>query len=222
MNQRTSLLPHGVAAALHPLRQPPSDAPWNLDELDGLLSPLPLRDAAVLVGLVPRLGQWQVLLTRRSEGLRHHPGQVSFPGGRVEPDDAGAAAAALREAHEEIGLTAAEVRPLGWLDPLATITGFRVLPLVAEISPAFVPRPDPGEVADVFEVGLASLLAPGNLQRQRLQVGGRIRHVLSYHEATARGRRIWGATASILDNLRRRIEVGGYHDNGEAGTAGSR
>lgn len=198
-----------VSRALHPLQHEPRHAPWNLAELDGLLPSPQLRAAAVLVGLVPRDGQWQVLLTRRTEGLRHHPGQISFPGGRIEPEDADAGAAALREAWEEIGLPASQVRPLGWLDPLATITGFRVLPLVAEITPRFLPVPDPGEVAEVFEVPLPALLAPGNLHRQALQFHGQTRHVLSYDEALSPGRRIWGATAAILFNLRERIRATG-------------
>lgn len=201
-----ALRPGYLLRALHPLRQPPPQTPWNLAELDDLIQPDALRDAAVLVGLVPRDDQWQVLLTRRTEGLRHHPGQVSFPGGRIEPQDAGPAAAALREAFEEIGLGNDMVRPLGWLDPLATITGFRVLPLVARIAPRFVPVPDPGEVADVFEVPLPALLSPHNLRRQSLPFGGRQRQVLSFDEAMSPGHRIWGATASILDNLRQRIE----------------
>ena len=93
--------------------------------------------AAVLVGLVPRAEGLQVLLTRRNDGMRHHPGQVSFPGGRIETDDADAAAAAIREAGEEIGMPADQITPLGYLDPLATITGFRVLPLAAVITPDY-------------------------------------------------------------------------------------
>lgn len=201
-----SSVPVVPAGALHPLHSPPTAAPWNLGELEGLLPPMPLREAAVLVGLVPRSDGWQALLTRRTDGLRHHPGQVSFPGGRIEAADADAQAAALREAHEEIGLDAGQVRALGWLDPLATITGFRVLPLVAEIAPGFIARPDPGEVAEVFEVELARLLLPGNLQRQAIDIGGRTRHVLSFDEALSPGRRIWGVTASILYNLRERIQ----------------
>src|SRR3546814_1630044 len=92
------------------------------------------------------------------------PGQVSFPGGRIEDDDANVVAAALREAQEEVGLDRSQAQPLGYLDPLATVTGFRVLPVVARIDPAFVPVPDPSEVSDVFEVPLDWLMSPGNLQ----------------------------------------------------------
>ena len=207
--------PQQLQAVLHALPPAPLQAAWNLAELEDLLDPAaPLREAAVLVGLLPRAAGWNVLLTRRTEGLRHHPGQVSFPGGRLEPGDSSAADAALREAQEEIGLERRQVRMLGWLDPLATITGFRVLPLVAEIAPGFVARPDPGEVAEVFEVPLHGLLSPASLHRQSMRVGGRVRHVLSYDEAMSPGRRIWGATASILYNLRQRLEQGGDRKSG--------
>jgi 8-oxo-dGTP pyrophosphatase MutT (NUDIX family) len=191
-----------LRGAVHALDCAPLGLPWNLGELEGLTTPGEPRHAAVLVGLIARPAGTTVLLTRRNDGLRNHAGQVSFPGGRIEPGDADAAAAALREAHEEVGLAAALVQPLGYLDPLLTITGFRVVPLVARIAPAFVPRPDPGEVAEVFEVPLDLLLDPGRLERIELQFGGRPRHVLQYRYEQ---QRIWGVTASILFNLRERL-----------------
>jgi 8-oxo-dGTP pyrophosphatase MutT (NUDIX family) len=196
-----------IAAALHPLHAVPAGPAWNLEELADLLpgkAPVP---AAVLVGLVPRAEGVQVLLTRRNEVLRHHAGQVSFPGGRIEAGDADAAAAAVRETCEEVGVRAAEIAPLGWLDPLATITGFTVLPLVAALAPGYRVRPDPREVADVFEVPLAFLLEPASLRRVALDWRGRPREVLEFavHDGVP-ARRIWGATASILHNLRQRLE----------------
>jgi 8-oxo-dGTP pyrophosphatase MutT (NUDIX family) len=188
--------------AVHPLEMPPQDAPWNLHELEGLLSPGEPLAAAVLVGVVAHAASPTVLLTRRHDGLRNHAGQVSFPGGRIEPGDRSPAAAALREAQEEVGLEGAQATPLGYLDPLLTITGFRVLPLLALVEPGFVPRPDPGEVAEVFEVPLDLLLDPGRLERIELQFGGRPRHVLQYRYEH---QRIWGVTASILFNLRERL-----------------
>ncbi|MEG2940651.1 MAG: CoA pyrophosphatase [Thermomonas sp.] len=188
--------------ALHPLEAPPADAPWNLEELDGLLTPGEPQAAAVLVGVIPRPDGASVLLTRRNEALRNHGGQVSFPGGRVEPGDASPLAAALREAAEEVGLEAAQAQALGYLDPLLTITGFRVQPALVLVQPDFVARPDPSEVADVFEVPLDLLMDPDQLERITLHFGGRPRHVFQYRYQP---QRIWGVTASILFNLRERL-----------------
>ena len=192
--------------ALHPLHAAPAQAPWNHDELSDLLGDVVAVEAAVLVGLVPRENGPRVLLTRRTDSLRHHAGQVSFPGGRIEAADRDVVAAALREAEEEIGLDAGLAVPLGFLDPLITITGFRVLPVVARIDPGFVPTPDPGEVAEVFEVDLDFLMHPDNLERIAMDYRGRVRHVLQFRPPPqAPEQRIWGVTASILFNLRERI-----------------
>ncbi|KGQ19808.1 putative nudix hydrolase YeaB [Lysobacter dokdonensis DS-58] len=208
-----------LRAVLHPVDAPPAGPGWNHSELEGLLPDAPLREAAVLVGLVTRDEGWQVLLTRRTDALRHHAGQVSFPGGRIEPDDADAIAAALRESREEIGLLAAQASPVGFLDPLCTITGFRVSPLVALVDPEFVPRPDPGEVAEVFEVPLEYVLDPGNLNTLDVATflgrpipGGRPRQVFEFVDRGNPGQRIWGATASILYNLRERISAAGSNN----------
>ena len=190
--------------ALHPLGSRLSGPAWNHAELHDLLDAGdPQADAAVLVGLVPRPHATQVILTRRTDALRHHGGQVAFPGGRVEPYDDGVVAAALRETGEEIGLTAAQILPLGLLDPLVTITGFRVIPVVALIDPVHEVHPDPGEVAEVFEVPLDFLLDPANLIGQQVDYRGRVREVWEYRYAA---QRIWGVTASILLNLRQRLE----------------
>jgi len=192
--------------ALHPLAAQPAGPCWNLDELIGLLPDGEPREAAVLVGVVPRPGALQVLLTRRTDDLRHHAGQVSFPGGRIEPADVDPAAAAIRETGEEVGIPSGQLAPLGYLDPLATITGFRVLPVVAQVDPAYRPLPDPREVAEVFEVPLADLLEPANLVQRTIEVRGRPRMVLEFVNPMSPERRIWGVTASILHNLRQRLE----------------
>ena len=194
--------------ALHPLAELPVGGGWNHEELADLLAPdARMADAAVLVPLVPRGAGLDVLLTRRTDALRHHPGQVSFPGGRVEDDDADAVAAALREAKEEVGLARSQAQPLGYLDPLATVTGFRVLPVVARIDPGFVAVPDPAEVSDVFEVSLDWLMSPGNLRNIAMDYRGRRREVFEFlRPPSAPAQRIWGTTASILYNLRQRLE----------------
>lgn len=209
-----------LQACLHPLHAPPSELGWNHLELADLLPPVPV-EATVLVGLLAHPHGVEVLLTRRSESLRHHAGQVSFPGGRIEPDDAGALAAALREAREEVGLPAELATPLGWLDPLCTNSGFRVSPLVVRIDPRFRAVPDPGEVAEVFEVPLALFLDPHNLQRMTFDHGGRRRNVLQFRYPR---QRIWGVTAAILSNLRGRMEHGdGWMDDaGATGDPGGR
>lgn len=201
-------------AALQAALDPPSAVPvgpaWNIDELVDLLpADAFLAEAAVLVPLVGR-SETRVILTRRHDGLRNHGGQVSFPGGRVDPGDAGPVAAALREAEEEIGLQRSQALVLGCLDPLATISGFRVLPVVARVPEGFEPSPQPGEVAEVFSLPLSWLMAPENLEQVAIRIRGRERRVFEYqrHE-TAPGQRVWGATASILYNLRQRLLAAG-------------
>ncbi|GAB3091225.1 hypothetical protein GCM10027159_04820 [Lysobacter terrae] len=192
-----------IIAALHPLADMPTGEGWNHEDIVDLLPEgRELVEAAVLVGLVQRTGGMQVLLTRRTDALRHHAGQVSFPGGRLETEDADTVAAALRETFEEVGVEPAQVQPLGYLDPFTTITGFRVVPVVGTIAGDYVAHPDPNEVAEVFEVPLAFLLDPANLGSRSLEHRGRVRQVweFSYPE-----QRIWGVTASILLNLRERL-----------------
>ena len=198
------LITDRIALALHPLAQaPPGDA-WNHAELVDLLPDggRGLRKAAVLVGLVDRPAGTTVLLTRRTQALRHHAGQVSFPGGAIEPGDADPAAAALREAAEEVGLVQAHVQPLGYLDPFATITGFHVHPLVARIDPCFAPVADAREVDEVFEVPFAFLMQPDNARQLEVDYRGSLRRLVEFQY---QGYRIWGATAAVLVNLRTRL-----------------
>jgi 8-oxo-dGTP pyrophosphatase MutT (NUDIX family) len=163
-----------------------------------LLPDRPLTRAAVLVPLVERPEGLTVLLTRRTDHLQDHAGQISFPGGRVEPGDADALATALREAEEEVGLARALVTPIGRLDTYVTRTGFEVTPVVGLVAPPTALTPDPFEVAEVFEVPLGFVLDPANHEQHSRIVNGieRRYYVLSYE-----GRYIWGATAGMLINL---------------------
>jgi 8-oxo-dGTP pyrophosphatase MutT (NUDIX family) len=151
--------------------------------------------AAVLVPLINREDGLTVLFTERSRDLPDHPGQISFPGGRVEPGDADTGIAALREAEEEVGLKRERVTLLGRLEPYETVTGYRVTPVVGWVEPPFEIRADPVEVADVFEVPLAFLLEPANLQRHFRMVGNTRR---DYYAIPYGDRYIWGATAAML------------------------
>ena len=151
--------------------------------------------AAVLIGLVNRRDGPTILLTKRTEHLRDHAGQICFPGGRIEQHDASIEAAALREAEEEIGLPPAKVDLIGRLAPYDTSTGFRVHPVIGWIEPPFRYKLDPFEVAEVFELPLSFALDPQNHQRQSYQRGTGLR---SYYVLPYEGRFIWGATAGML------------------------
>jgi 8-oxo-dGTP pyrophosphatase MutT (NUDIX family) len=158
--------------------------------------------AAVLVPFVNRPEGLAVLFTERSADLLDHAGQISFPGGRVEPDDVDIDAAALREAEEEIGLARDRVSVLGRLADYETVTGYRVTPVVGWLEPPFSVKPDPIEVADIFEVPLAFLLDPANQQRH-FRMLGEIRR--DYFAIPYRERYIWGATAAMLMILDRTL-----------------
>lgn len=164
--------------------------------------------AAVLVPLVQR-AEPTVLLTRRTAHLTDHPGQISFPGGRTEPEDADAVATALRESLEEIGLAARFVDVLGQLPTYTTGTGFIVTPVIAAVAPGFTVTPDPFEVAEVFEVPLAFLMNPANHRWHAAEFGGRKREFLSMPwtgpgpDGAPQQYFVWGATAAMLRNLYR-------------------
>ena len=159
--------------------------------------------AAVLVAVVDRPTP-TVILTLRPDTMRKHPGQISFPGGRIDPDDDGPIAAALREAEEEIGLPPDKVEVIGMADRYRTITGFEVTPVVGVVPPNLSLRPHPGEVADMFEVPLAHLLDPAHHVVRTVDWRGAERR---YYEIDHEGRRIWGATAAMIVNLARRLEL---------------
>lgn len=161
-----------------------------------------LRPAAVLCPIVERPGGLSVILTQRPDTMREHAGQVAFPGGKIDDTDADARAAALREASEEIGLPKRHAEVLGEIDHYETGTGFRVAPIVAMIHPSFQPRPDPREVAAVFEAPLDYLMNHANLKTHTGHWGGRER---KYYAYDWEDRYIWGATAGMLKSLADRL-----------------
>ena len=156
-----------------------------------------LRPAAVLLPIVDRPGGLSVLLTLRAADLRAHSGQVAFPGGKIDAGET-PREAALREAHEEIGLEERFVEPLGWLDPYFTGTGFRVAPLVALVEPSFALTVNKLEVDQVFETPFAFLMDAANHRLEEREWQGRRRR---FYAMPHEGRYIWGATAGILRNL---------------------
>lgn len=157
-----------------------------------------LTPASVLFPIVLRETGPSVLLTQRTEDLRDHPGQISFPGGRVEPEDASPAHTALREAREEIGLLEKHVEVIGYLPEYRTITGYRIMPVVALVRPPFALQPDPREVAEVFEVPLGFLLDSANHQQCSRHHLGKLRHFFAMPYGDYY---IWGATAGIIVSL---------------------
>ncbi|HEY0148430.1 MAG TPA: CoA pyrophosphatase [Allosphingosinicella sp.] len=161
-----------------------------------------LTGAAVLVPVVDR-PEPTVILTERPATMRKHPGQISFPGGRIDPGDSGPVAAALREAEEEIGLPSHLVDVIGTTDAYRTITGYQVTPVIGVVPPDLPLVAEPGEVADMFEVPLRFLLDPTRQETRSAQFQGAQR---TYYEINWQGRRIWGATAAMLVNLSRRLE----------------
>jgi 8-oxo-dGTP pyrophosphatase MutT (NUDIX family) len=161
----------------------------------------PIKPAAVLVPVVQR-EQPMVLLTQRTAHLTDHGGQVSFPGGKIDPADRTPLDAALREAQEEIGLERGFVTPIGYLDLYMTTRGYRIVPLVASVRPDFSLTLNRSEVDDVFEVPLAFLMELANHQLHTREWNGMRR---SYFEIVFGERKIWGVTAGILRNLHERI-----------------
>src|SRR5262245_7239432 len=176
---------------------------WDLDpELKSDLAVMPEpRPAAVLVPIMLRPAL-TVLLTQRSNDMPSHPGQISFPGGKVEETDAGPLACALREAQEEIGLPAHRGEPLGYLDSYRTGTGFQITAVVEFVQPGFETILDTREVLEVFEVPLSVLMNEANHQKASREWRGRER---SFYAMPYEGRYIWGATAGMLKNMHQRL-----------------
>jgi 8-oxo-dGTP pyrophosphatase MutT (NUDIX family) len=178
------------------------DLPLNIGALITAEAVSKLRAAAVLVPVIDRAEGATIVLTRRADTLRQHKGQISFPGGRRDDTDADLTAAALREAREEVGLDPAAVRVVGYLDDYPTLTGYRITPVVGLLRQAFTPVTDPGEVAEVFELPLARLVADDAFERKSFTRNGML---LPFMELNHGSYRIWGATAGILWNLRQKM-----------------
>ncbi len=179
----------------------PGDWDLNPEFKDDLAVMAPARAAAVLVPIVLR-DPLTVMLTQRSHDMPSHPGQISFPGGKMEVFDVTPVACALREAHEEIGLAAKFVETLGFLDSYRTGTGFQISPVVAFVRPGFAVALDPREVLEVFEVPLPFLMDEANHQKHAREWRGKQR---SFYAMPYQGHYIWGATAGMLKNMQQRL-----------------
>jgi len=169
--------------------------------MEKIASVRPIRPAAVLIPVVEH-AEPTVLLTQRAQHLPDHPGQISFPGGKIDKTDRDPTHAALREAEEEIGLDSAHVEPLGYLDVYMTTLGYRIVPMIARVKPGFALTLNTAEVDNTFEVPLAYVMDLANMQRHSRDWNGMTRH---YYAITFGERYIWGVTAGILRNLYDRI-----------------
>jgi 8-oxo-dGTP pyrophosphatase MutT (NUDIX family) len=188
--------------ALHDPNVVPDKGDHELNlEMKALWAVRPIRPAAVLVPVVDR-EQPTVLLTQRAIHLPQHPGQISFPGGKIEPSDETPLAAALREAEEEVGLDPRFIEPIGYLDLYMTTQGYRIVPSVARIAPDYRLALNASEVDEAFEVPLKYLMEPANHQKHSRDWEGIKRY---YFEIPFEQRRIWGVTAGILRNLYEKI-----------------
>lgn len=189
----------GLVECLHPLDTHPEHLPVSgFRPAAGDWTP---RPAAVLVPILDR-GKPEILLTVRSDHLSLHAGQVALPGGAVESRDASPVATALREAAEETGIKCELIQPVGLLDCYDTITGYRMVPVVGLVRGRFHLRPNPAEVRDIFTLSLEWVLDPARYRRHRVVHAGRSFNLLAIEHPR---HLIWGATAAVLDQLRRRL-----------------
>jgi 8-oxo-dGTP pyrophosphatase MutT (NUDIX family) len=194
-----------LATRLDPVDGPAMGALRGDYDLSPEGRPAPLSElvpAAVLAPIVRRPAGWTMLFTQRAEGLPRHPGQISFPGGRRQPEDRTLLETALRETQEELGVLQALFSPVGAFDPYETGTGFRILPIVAYLEPGFSLMPDPREVADVFEVPFAFLMDPAHHEVRETEWKGAMRR---FYAIPYEGRNIWGATAGMIRALYERL-----------------
>jgi len=195
---RSKLLSEAPALPLKPARSDYDFDPVNRPPQSAQLTP-----AAVLLPIVMR-AEPTVLFTERSAKLAKHAGQVSFPGGRAEPDDDSLIRTALRETQEETGIDASFISIAGFLETYETGTGFAILPVVGLLKEGFALVPNTDEVAEIFEVPLAFLLDPANRQKDQAEWKGRLRHFYAFRY---NGHYIWGATAAMLVNFAERMKA---------------
>lgn len=173
-----------------------SDFDLNKDEI--LLPNRPLREAAVLVPVINANSEPELILTKRASHLKHHPGQIAFPGGKRDKEDLSLVGTALREAREEIGLLSENVDVIGQIPPHETVTGFMMTPVLAVVKQEFLPSPEEGEVAEVFRVPLSHVLDIERYQVQSRSWRGVERF---YYTVPCGPYYIWGATARILRRM---------------------
>ena len=195
------MTPESIAERLTRPAPPPEPEDFHVATLGAGVR---ITEAAVLVPLVAGATGLQVLLTQRTAHLSDHAGQISFPGGRVEPEDATREETALRETEEEIGLARSRVRVLGRLPHYDIPSGFRITPVVGWVEPPFELALDAFEVAAVFEAPLSHFLDPSRYQRRDYRFRGRHRHYLAI---PFEGRYIWGATAGMLYTFSRALRA---------------
>ena len=199
VGERSRLLSSGL-----PVSKPPLGSDFSLNGV--IPTPTSFRPAAVLVPLVRHAAGMTVLLTQRTEDMPSHAGQIAFPGGRKQTEDADAKATALRETEEEVGLSRTFVQVIGAVDPYRTGTGYEITPVVGIVTPGFTIHADPREVADVFEVPLSHFLDAQNHRIDSRVYQGRERR---FYAMPYGDRYIWGATAGMLKNLHFVLTNGG-------------